>query len=418
MNYSYALAFSSAFLLICFLSGLSSVTAQQSFSIPSQTYGIAFGDTEKTTGIRFNYRDRRLREMNGLNITLLQNPNDDFNSKIRGLSVGLVSTGGRSLFGISIAPVATVFEDRTNGFTLGGIASVSSGFTGFQLGGIAAVSAEQSGGLQFGGLASVAGEDLRGLQLGGFAAVTGENLRGLQFGGMAAVAGENMRGGQIGLLAAVTGENVNGLQASGLAAVAGDKMQGFQFGGLAAVSGEGMRGISFSGLATVTGGDGFGSANSLFATVSGGSFTGSIFGGLFVAAESVRGLTLSGIVTAGGEFSGLQISGAVIAANEINGLTFTPVAVSGSQRGASVGLVIETNALRGIHIPAIYSHVKPGGNQNGGVVSLVNYNRGTQNGLSIGLLNYSRELRGVQFGLINIAGNKSGLGKVLPIINF
>jgi hypothetical protein len=52
-------------------------------------------------------------------------------------------------------------------------------------------------------------------------------------------------------------------------------------------------------------------------------------------------------------------------------------------------------------------------------IGIAGYNhiRGTQRGLVIGVYNRAETLHGVQLGLINYAGNNSGLLRVLPLIN-
>ena len=42
----------------------------QSLDIPVKGYGISFGNSKKFTGFRLNFRDRQVREINGINVTL------------------------------------------------------------------------------------------------------------------------------------------------------------------------------------------------------------------------------------------------------------------------------------------------------------------------------------------------------------
>jgi hypothetical protein len=43
--------------------------------------------------------------------------------------------------------------------------------------------------------------------------------------------------------------------------------------------------------------------------------------------------------------------------------------------------------------------------------------RGVQRGITIGLFNRAEELHGIQIGLLNYAGNNSGIFRWLPILN-
>jgi hypothetical protein len=52
-------------------------------------------------------------------------------------------------------------------------------------------------------------------------------------------------------------------------------------------------------------------------------------------------------------------------------------------------------------------------------VAIGGYNRveGVQRGLTIGIFNWARELRGVQIGLLNYAGNNEPPFRLVPILN-
>ncbi|MFW5972964.1 MAG: hypothetical protein ACOCTG_03150, partial [Bacteroidota bacterium] len=53
--------------LYCFLP-LSSV-AQASLDLTVDDYGLSFGDSRRVNGLRFNFRDRHLDRVNGINVT-------------------------------------------------------------------------------------------------------------------------------------------------------------------------------------------------------------------------------------------------------------------------------------------------------------------------------------------------------------
>src|SRR5262245_46654566 len=60
--------------------------------------GIGIGDSRKIHGLRLNYRDRRLREVNGINVTLWS-PYSRSRGVVRGLALGLPVTGAETLRG-------------------------------------------------------------------------------------------------------------------------------------------------------------------------------------------------------------------------------------------------------------------------------------------------------------------------------
>jgi len=101
----------------------------------SQRYGISLGNSQRFNGIRMNFSDHSVEEVNGINITIWRARNNS-QATIRGISVGV------------IAPQA----GRLSGFMLGGIA----------------VGADKCiAGISVAGIAIGSGDDLRGIQVAG-----------------------------------------------------------------------------------------------------------------------------------------------------------------------------------------------------------------------------------------------------------
>lgn len=71
---------------------------------------------------------------------------------------------------------------------------------------------------------------------------------------------------------------------------------------------------------------------------------------------------------------------------------------------------LSISALNGINASSVNAFSEPGGSW----IQKVN-DRFT--GLSVGLINYTRELRGVQVGLLNYAGNNPHWARLLPVVN-
>ncbi len=62
--------------------------AHASVDLTYKRHGLSFADSERVNGLRFNFVDRRIREVNGVNVTLWRG-DEPPNSKVRGLSLGL-----------------------------------------------------------------------------------------------------------------------------------------------------------------------------------------------------------------------------------------------------------------------------------------------------------------------------------------
>ena len=81
---------------LCFLSALlhplQSVNAQ-SFDIPVKGNGISFGNSRDFNGLRFNFRDRYVNHIKGINCTFwYADENED--AIIDGFSIGVIPAGG------------------------------------------------------------------------------------------------------------------------------------------------------------------------------------------------------------------------------------------------------------------------------------------------------------------------------------
>lgn len=256
--------------------------------------------------------------------------------------------------GISLGPAPAAHE--LTGVNLGLAAVVTSGpLSGIQLGGFAVVSEGIIRGVSVGGLALVSEGGTNGISLSGLATVSEGRIRGISGAGLALVSEEGMVGASGAGLALVSEGSVVGVSAAGLALVSERSVAGASAAGLALVSGEDIRGLSAAGLALVAERDIQGISAAGLATVAGRSITGITLAGYKVDAPRVRGLTAAG---------------GWIEAEEIRGLS-----VAGYQRS------------------------------------------GLQVGLSVALVNWVDELRGVQVGLLNRAGNNPAPFRVLPFVN-
>ncbi|MCZ6680612.1 MAG: hypothetical protein O7E52_25560, partial [Candidatus Poribacteria bacterium] len=118
------------------------ISHAQSIDLPVKGYGLSFGNSKNFTGIRLNFRDYRVEEINGINITLWP-AKDNGQAIVRGLSLGLGPEAGDFL-GVQIG-VAASATDRLRGISFGLLA---------------AGAGNRASGLIAGGLAAGAGESM------------------------------------------------------------------------------------------------------------------------------------------------------------------------------------------------------------------------------------------------------------------
>jgi hypothetical protein len=336
-------------------------TSGPGLSLTVNGWGLALGNVPRVNGVRINWRDHYLEEVNGLNITLwhpIDLPKDAPGGTVNGVSLGLFAPAADRLNGINIGGVAVLARDRLWGVNLGGVGAVSEGTLT---------------GLNFGTLAVVGEHSVTGISLGGLAVVGQGPIAGLNLSGMAVVSEDGVTGVSVGALGAVVSQGpIRGFQFGGLAVVSEDGMWGFQAGGLAAVTAGGLTGINLAGLAVV-------------------------------AEDRITGLSIGGLaVVSQGPIRWLQAGGlAVVSEESVAGLTLAGYRIQTPKlNGAAFALVTMTPTdLTGIGIGG-YNDV-----------------RGVQKGITIGLLNRARELHGVQIGLFNCAENNPPFFRYLPVLN-
>ena len=335
--------------------------------------GISFGNAPRVNGIRINWSDSDLEEVNGINFTLWKASEKNPSGDINGLALGIVSPSADRIRGIALTPGAVLTGTSMEGVNLAGLALVSQGSVS---------------GINVAGLAVVGQDDITGLNLTLLGLVSQGSITGISFGGLATVSQRSMNGFGFGGLATIAQGDVNGFSIGGLATVAQGDVTGFSFGGLATVAHGAVTGITVGGLATV-------------------------------AQGGVSGFSLGGLAVVGQEdISGISVGGvAVVGEKSISGITGTlgQIQTKGSVSGLNVaGYKIDARTVKGANITAIWTET-----ENIGYFTVGAYNRtyDTQTGLTIGLLNHAHNLAGIQIGLMNIVEtNPEGL-RYLPILN-
>lgn len=349
---------------LLFLS-LSLYALAQGVGIPSKHGGLGFGNLNKFTGIRFNYKDKNVERLNGINVTLWQsNQEEEQTGSMNGIALGLpLAMGVETQRGFSLGIAGAGAIHNLSGVSIGGL-GVGAGHnvSGINIGGLGVGAGETLSGITIGGLGAGSGGDVKGITLGGLGVGAGSSLTGFSFGGLGVGAGESVRGISIGGLGVGAGENISGISASLVGIGAGGKIKGVTIAGMGMGAGEQIQGIAVAGV-----GMGSEKINALAIAP-------------FMGAVSMKGFIIAPFYMQTGYSSKHQ-------------------RMSNSEMGDSTVVELHEGIFRGVAVSA-YNNIK-----------------GDQLGVTIGIINRTHTIRGVQFGLINIVKeNPRGL-RVLPLFN-
>ncbi len=289
--------------------GMSSFAAGQSLNIPAAKWGISFGNSKEFSGLRFNFRDSRVRKISGINVTFWQPRKDNKDALVTGISLGTIPGGGR-LRGLQIGLLGVGAERDIKGLTVGLLG---------------AGAGENVTGINVGGLGIGAGENVKGLNVGGLGVGAGEDLSGISFGGLGAGAGENVHGITVGGLGAGAGKNMVGLNIGGIGLGAGEKLSGINLAGIGAGAGDELKGLTMAGIAA--------------------------------GAPRIRGLVCAGWAVGGKDIGGAALAGICVLVpkgGRMSGLAASPFNfIKGSQSGLSIGIVNYAYRINGVQIGVV-----------------------------------------------------------------
>jgi hypothetical protein len=341
------------FLLVSFSS------FSQGVGIPSKRGGIGFGNLHNFTGVRFNFRDKNVEKISGINFTVWQPKEDSTQTgTMNGISVGLpLAMGTKNRNGINLGVFGTGASNNISGINIGGLGMGAGG---------------DVTGINIGGLGMGAGGDIKGINIGGLGAGSGKDVVGFNFGGLGIGAGGSLRGITFGGLGVGASEKVSGITIGGLGVGSGKDLEGITIGGLGVGSGKNISGLTISGLGVGCGGE-------------------------------LRGIVISGIAAGSPKVKALAIA-PIVGGKDVKGLVIAPAY-------SKVGFITKHGDQKEMKEEEI------SGTFTGVTISAYNQIRGEQKGVAIGVVNFANKIRGLQFGIINIVKeNPKGL-RVLPIIN-
>jgi len=328
----------------------------QGVGIPSKRGGIGFGNLSRFTGIRFNFKDRNVEKITGINTTIWQTKDDgDQTGTVNGISLGLPMAMGHSV---------------QNRLSIGLGVAATQDLDGINIGILGSGAGQNVNGFNFGGLGIGSGQDLNGINIGGLGAGAGGKVRGINIGGLGIGAGEGLSGFSFGGLGVGSGGSVTGLSLAGLGVGSGEDITGMSVAAIGIGAGQRIRGLNVAGI-------GIGAGEEVW--------------GINVALVGVGSPKVTGIAAA------LAVGGV-----DVRGIMIAPAffRVGGGDNTDDNGNVTtEEGVMRGLSLSA-YNRIK-----------------GEQRGVAIGVVNYTKRIKGFQFGLINIVKeNPKGL-RVLPIFN-
>jgi hypothetical protein len=301
------------------------VATAQVLDLTIHDVGLAIGDKPNMTGLRINFRDRYLRQVNGVNVTLWQ-PYTPATGVVNGLAIGLPVTGAKNINGALIGVLGGGVE--------GSLTGIGAGLIGVG-----------------------AGEDMKGLMLAGVGIGAGQRLTGISIGGVGVGSGATIRGIQIGGIGVGGGGDLYGISVGGVGVGAAGKVTGLAIGGVGVGGGTDFEGIAIGGVGVGGGGNMTGLMIGGVGVGAGGSITGLAIGGVGVGAPELKGLAVSvvaagaqnahAIVLAGGYFKiekdGRFDGGALAAITN----------VKGAQHGLTIGLFNYAHDLHGAQIGLI-----------------------------------------------------------------
>lgn len=281
--------------------------------------GLAIGDKPNMNGVRLNFRDRQLEQINGVNATLWM-PYSPARGTVKGIALGIPGTGAERIDGIGVGIIGVGAENT---------------FRGIGVGGIGVGGGHDMTGIFFGGIGVGAGGRVEGLTMGGIGVGSGGSLRGVQLGGIGVGSGGDLTGISVGIIGVGGAGNVSGLAVGGIGVGGGGDLSGIGVGGVGVGTGGNATGLMLGGIGVGAG----------------GTLKGVAYGTVGVGASRLNGLMLSPIAAGAKDVQAIVIAGAYFKVEEkgrFDGGSLSAVNyVRGAQHGLTIGLWNYARELHG-----------------------------------------------------------------------
>jgi hypothetical protein len=316
--------------------------SSHSLDLTINDVGLSIGDSRRVTGLRINFRDRRMEEVNGINATIWM-PYEEDRGTVRGLALGLPLTGARQIDGIAAGIFGVGGGETIRGIAVGGIGlGVGEDLKGIAIGGIGMGAGRDLTGIAIGGIGAGFGNDMKGLAIGGIGIGAGHNATGILIGGIGAGVGGDLKGLSIAGVGIGAGGRINGLTITGVGLGAGGDVTGVQIAGVGIGAGGTLKWVSLAAV-------GIGAPR-----IEGLAIASAVGG------QDVRGIVLAPVyfkIVNGGRMNGLNVS----AWNDVRGI----------QQGLAIGIFNYAHTLDGVQIGLLnYAGNKRRGTR---LLPLVNY---------------------------------------------
>lgn len=167
-------------------------------------------------------------------------------------------------------------------------------------------------------------------------------------------------------------------------------LEGFEIGGLYNINRRETKGLQLAGFGNANGGTTKGAQFAGFINTTKGYTSGLQMAGFFnLVADSVKGVQIGGFLNIANQTRGVQTAGFLNIADQTNGV----------QLGGFSNIV--TERIEGLQMSGFANRAKDlDGAQVAGFINMVNEMDGIQ---MSGFVNYAKKVKGVQFGILNIA---------------
>jgi hypothetical protein len=272
---------------------LSAATQAQLIDLTVNDVGLAIGDKPQMTGLRINYRDRNLREVRGVNLTLWS-PYEPPTGRVAGVAIGLPATGARSIDGIALGVLGVGVSEGMRGISIGAIG----------VGG---------------------GGHLKGIHIGGIGVGSGRGLTGISLAGIGVGSGGAIRGVQAALIGVGGGGDLTGISIGGIGVGAGGEVKGLSLAAIGVGSGKSVTGVSIAGVG-----------------VGAPSLNGLVLSLIAAGAKDAHAIVVAGAnfkIESGGRFDGASLSAFNNIRGEQHGLTIGLLNYARELHGTQLGLI-------------------------------------------------------------------------------
>lgn len=305
--------------------GATAVGARAQDDGPRVRHVLSIGNHPRVDGIRLNFRDAELDLVRGANITVWTPYEGDWQGTVKGLAIGLPSTGAARISGIGVGLVGIAAGEDLTGIALGGIGVGTGGrLRGIAIGGIGVGAGDEVTGVALGAIGVGGGGDVNGFAFGGVGVGTGGNANGILIGGLGAGVAGDLQWAAAGLLGVGAGGNGRGLMVGGLGVGVGGDLTGIGLGGIGVGAGGTLHGLFFGGV-------GVGAPRIV------GMAIGSMVGG-----EELHGFMLAPLhlrITPGGRLTGGSLSAFNRVEGDVSGFTVGLINYAWQVNGFQLGVI-------------------------------------------------------------------------------